>query len=670
MMYLQGVVILKRSKLSLHSFADSTWKLGFGNVAGGMGTSRSITTTRHNLLGSGVQSGIKSIQQQIINAVRLGERGKASNMLLGLGHQSCSITSDDFMEILKYCASLPDPLFAIDTWNAMVEKKTDLNERCFLLVMRALCNGGYLEEATNMINLSKEGFGLHDSLSMYNSLLRACLKVQSTDLVNQCLDLMERRMIGKNEVTYLELLKFAVQQQNLPAVNEIWKDYRKLYSPSMISLQSLIWSFARLGDLGSAYEKLQYMVALGIQGDVCIFRTVKVGLHSSRLDIPIPANGGLGLQKMDLEKYFSIPFEQLTCLYDRKEMTNFDLENRESVESIGLTKHLSKPAMRVLSLSFNILIHACGRVQNCELAEKLMMQVQKLGLEPSSHAYDGLIRAVAAKRGHREGMKVLRIMQQHNLKPLDSTLAALAVGCCKATELDLAEALLDHISNCPFAYPYNAFLDACEKMDQRERAVRMLAKMKQLKVRPDIRTYELMFLLFGAFDSPYQKADLLTHEDIAKRIKAIEMDMASNGIQHSHCSMKYLMKALGAAGMIKELLQYLGKAEDLFCRSKLYLLHKDAFLGTPIYNKVLHSLVEAKENHLAFETFKSMKSKDFCPDGNTYNIMIQCCVDLQHKFAFSLLSQMLRDGFFPTNVTYASLVKVDFLSDSFKRWKL
>jgi hypothetical protein len=57
---------------------------------------------------------------------------------------------------------------------------------------------------------------------------------------------------------------------------------------------------------------------------------------------------------------------------------------------------------------------------------------------------------------------------------------------------------------------------------------------------------------------------------------------------HSFHFSSLQLKALGAEGMIRELIQYLQVAENLFCRNKTYL-------GTPIYNAVLHSLVEAKE---------------------------------------------------------------------------
>jgi hypothetical protein len=58
----------------------------------------------------------------------------------------------------------------------------------------------------------------------------------------------------------------------------------------------------------------------------------------------------------------------------------------------------------------------------------------------------------------------LKVMKQRNLKPYDSTLATLSMGCSKVLELDLAESLLDQISECPYPHPYNAFLAACDRL--------------------------------------------------------------------------------------------------------------------------------------------------------------------------------------------------------------
>lgn len=53
-------------------------------------------------------------------------------------------------------------------------------------------------------------------------------------------------------------------------------------------------------------------------------------------------------------------------------------------------------------------------------------------------------------------------MQQRNLKPYDSTLITLSIGSSKVLELNLAEALLDQISECSYPHPFNAFFAACD----------------------------------------------------------------------------------------------------------------------------------------------------------------------------------------------------------------
>ena len=50
-------------------------------------------------------------------------------------------------------------------------------------------------------------------------------------------------------------------------------------------------------------------------------------------------------------------------------------------------------------------------------------------------------------------------MQQKNLIPYDSALATLIISDSKSLQLDLAEALLNQISECIlFPHPYNALL--------------------------------------------------------------------------------------------------------------------------------------------------------------------------------------------------------------------
>ncbi|OMP03033.1 hypothetical protein CCACVL1_02611, partial [Corchorus capsularis] len=188
--------------------------------------------------------------------------------------------------------------------------------------------------------------------------------------------------------------------------------------------------------------------------------------------------------------------------------------------------------------------------------------------------------------------------------------------------------------------------------DQPERAVRLFAKMRQRRIQPDIRTYEHLFSLVGTVNAPYEKGNMLSQVDTMKRINAIESDMAKNDVQHSFNSMRNLLRALGAEGMTRELLYYFNVAEQLFRQNNTYL-------GPPIYNTVLFSLVAAGEIQTAIEIFKYIKSYGFHPNIATYTIMIDSCSTIKcFKSACAFVSMMIRDGFYPGKVTYTALIKI------------
>ena len=64
----------------------------------------------HEVSWHSAESITRSIQMQIVDALRLGERSKASNQLLNLGRGNDLLRADDFVYILNYRAKSPDPL--------------------------------------------------------------------------------------------------------------------------------------------------------------------------------------------------------------------------------------------------------------------------------------------------------------------------------------------------------------------------------------------------------------------------------------------------------------------------------------------------------------------------------------------------------------------------------
>ncbi|KAJ9544553.1 hypothetical protein OSB04_024260 [Centaurea solstitialis] len=605
-------------------------------------------------LGYPVTTVTGQVQKQIVDALHLGERERASSLLSHIGYNKPILLADNFVQILEYCTLAPDPLFAMEICRTMEEKGIDMNNECHNLVILALCKGGYLEEAFNLMSSYGETPDCYPTLSKYNTLLRASAKMRSLTHASECLDLMERDMVGKNEVTYGQLLKLAVFQKNLSAVHNIWKEYTRYYSFNLISLREFIWSFSRLGDIDAACEALRQMVDLAFKEGFII----KKNAGKQMLSLPIPFYNKLDWSRCRKDKITSV-----ASLYkydptqansmDHQKVVAFDMKD---VKGIGTV--LRNPegifVIKVLRLSFTHAIKACVRAENHKLAEQLFFQMQNLGIHPSRGAYDGLIRVLARTRGFHDGMEVLKLMQEKNLKPLDSTLAALSISCSKGLELDLAEAFLNQMAKCERPYPFNALLKACHILDRPERGVHVFGKMKQLKVTPNIKTYELLFSLFGNVNAPYEIGNILSQAEVAKRIHVLEDDMMRNGIQHSYLSIRNLLHVLGSEGMISRLLHYLRVAENQYPPR------------TPIYNIVLHSLVDAEEGDVAINVFKTLMSHGYHPNNVTLSIMIECCtITRSLKSALGLIAMGIRYGYPPNAQAYTSLIKAVLTLEDF-----
>ncbi|XP_049932880.1 pentatricopeptide repeat-containing protein At1g76280 isoform X2 [Nymphaea colorata] len=634
---------------------------------------------------------------QIVDALRFGDEGKASCLLW---NSDCKqLSAEDLLPILGYCSTAPKPLFAMEVWKFMDEKNIKVNQNCSTLMLLSLIKSGYLDQALNWLKLLGKSHQTKPHLSIFNAFLRSCN--QNSDLANECLQLMDEQFIGRSEETYGELLKLAVQQHNLVAVNEIWEEYRKYYTPRLVCIHKFICAFSKLGDSRSAYDTLQYMIKA-----TCPAAAVKVPWkqrrYASRLDIPIPSINqhsiSLGSGVAGDDSVESVPrssvsdaelkadtilsncdgkFGENDCVFPTMPQEVSLQENQFCRENVVLNSSsevqygsmnpvicgstnvspvqwgLSERLKKLLVLSFNNVIQACGQSEDCEMAESLLQQMTDLGLKPSKNTYRGLLRAVVSVKGITWGMQVVEAMKMKKLALDNALLSIVAVGYSKCLELDLAEGMLNQLDdNSPkYIYPFNYLLAACEIQDEPERAIRVFEKIKHLNIKPNIRTYELLFSLLGKVNAPYTKGNMLSQIHVSKRIQAVEMDMAKNEIQHSAKSLENLMRVLGAEGLIREMIHYLDVAEH-------YVTGNDASAFTAMYNTVLHELVETKESYKAAEIFRKMKLFKIPCTTMTYNIMIHCCSMTRcYRSACSLLAMMLRDGLQPVIQTFTSLIE-------------
>ncbi|KAK1316535.1 Pentatricopeptide repeat-containing protein [Acorus calamus] len=99
------------------------------------------------IIGYNEQASSRSVQVQIVDALRSGKRDRASNMLSCIEHNDGTLKAADFEYILDYCSRAPDPLaIRFGDMEIMNEKEANINKRCLIFILQALSKGGYLEE--------------------------------------------------------------------------------------------------------------------------------------------------------------------------------------------------------------------------------------------------------------------------------------------------------------------------------------------------------------------------------------------------------------------------------------------------------------------------------------------------------------------------------------------
>ncbi|XP_066390407.1 pentatricopeptide repeat-containing protein At1g76280-like isoform X4 [Miscanthus floridulus] len=290
---------------------------------------------------------VRPLQSEVVNALRRGDRQRASLILSNFHHTKEALTKEVFYYILEYCAEAPDPL------------------------------------ALNCLALLGEKESTYATIPIFNIFLNACGSRANLKDAECCLEILENLFLGKSEITYCELLKLAVLQGNLPAAYDIWKDCFRYYSPNIITQRRLIRALTALGDLQSAYHILQHMVALAARSSDYLRVSSKRRYQSSRLDIPVPALNEFEDLTLPSCQGKLVTGEHLVDaqpeLFEEKTRSGNNLSYKVGVDGVASTlKSAPSAGKQILRWAFNDVLHACVQFNNCQLAEHLFTEIKAM----------------------------------------------------------------------------------------------------------------------------------------------------------------------------------------------------------------------------------------------------------------------------------------------------
>merc|ERR1740138_1285527 len=117
-------------------------------------------------------------------------------------------------------------------------------------------------------------------------------------------------------------------------------------------------------------------------------------------------------------------------------------------------------------------------------------------LEPDEIIYNTLLDGCARQGLFDRGMKVFKMMSESNVRPSNFTLSVLVKLANRGKQLEKAFEICDELtSKYNFRLNVHVFdnlIQACINHRDLQRAVGVLERMLQERVRPDLRTYSLL----------------------------------------------------------------------------------------------------------------------------------------------------------------------------------
>ncbi|KAI5083327.1 hypothetical protein GOP47_0003070 [Adiantum capillus-veneris] len=335
-------------------------------------------------------------------------------------------------------------------------------------------------------------------------------------------------------------------------------------------------------------------------------------------------------------------------------------ESRQSLESPMTWPYEDKLSRlkNMLVDSFNAILSVVIHKRELRLAAALFTQMRAVGLKPDVSSYNSMLTAVVKEKGLQQAFQVVKAMEVNGVQPNTRTYDAILSGFCAKLEVDKAEALLERMLKTggdqgPSAISFNLILKACGTLDDPISALRVFSKMVEADIEPDVVTVLYLVQAFGRVNFPLEHGTPESHNELARRLEAIETYMERRNLHHNFRTFNTVLAAFSTEGMVDTVLRRLHVAEGCVGGDGLPIV------DTVTFNIAITACNRAQKWAAAKDVFNRMLVLGLKPDRETYNSFMNGCAE-QRKIAdaFYYLDKMHEENLKPDFITYTTLIKV------------
>jgi pentatricopeptide repeat protein len=263
---------------------------------------------------------------------------------------------------------------------------------------------------------------------------------------------------------------------------------------------------------------------------------------------------------------------------------------------------------------YNTLIKECVREDRADKALIIYEDMQAAKIEPSRVIYNSL--AIACARANKLDRALFMCEQINNmgLKPDKNAYNYLIIGCVQANKLEKAFSFYKEMSQTHTelsAPAYINLINACASVNNLSKAISLIEEMQQARMQPDVATCEVVI------NACVKNNDATNALLFIKTIKP-------TGILNPEVLLNHLL--------------------NIWLQNKSNSNVNKAL--TPLYNNLIHTSVQLKDQFKAFASFQEMQKVGIAPNQRTYKMLIDACAkenDLTNTLG--MIRKMKKAGF-------------------------
>ncbi|KAK9145845.1 hypothetical protein Sjap_005748 [Stephania japonica] len=310
-------------------------------------------------------------------------------------------------------------------------------------------------------------------------------------------------------------------------------------------------------------------------------------------------------------------------------------------------------------VTYNTLVDGLCRVGRVKTAHNLVKGMQRKGvdLSPNVVTWTTLLRGYCEKQWIDEALEVFEEIVKCGVKPNEITYNTLIQGLCEVKRFDKIREVMEGMIGgggggfVPDTCTFNTLMNAHCGDGRLGEAMKVFEKMNELRVQPDSASYSILIRRLCE-DGEFGRAEEMFDELLKK-----DTLLCDDGCTPLVAAYNPIFEYLCSNGKTK-------KAERVFRR-----LFKRGTQDPPAFKVLILGHCKEGTPQAGFDLLVLMLWRDFVPDEETYDSLIQCFLQKNEpSFAYKTLEKMLKSSHHPRTSTFhtilTALIKEDCAAEA------